>query len=681
MKDDALQHVARSVGLSTHWTDYTGEERRVSIESLRTIVDRLQPRQRPATPPPMRTQTVGEPLCIPSRSPSTHVHGTAATLIYEDGETVDLPLFERDGTMIGPAIERIGYHQLRVGDHDITLAVAPRRCFTVEDAIGNGKTWGLAAQIYALRRQGDGGIGDFAAVRMLAGASARMGADALALSPTHALFHTDPGHYSPYSPSSRLFRNPLHADLSATFDGGRIASSIYAAGIADRMRALEERALIDWPEAAGVRDMLFRALYESFRTRELSGAGQTALTEDFRGYCREAGGALIDHTRFEALHAHYLRRDSLRWHWKTWAPEHRDPRGSPVAAFAHGNRSEIEYHAFLQWLAARSQASSQAKAKAEGMRIGLIGDLAVGMNSGGSHAWSRQHDMLSDLSIGAPPDPLAPKGQDWGLTTFSPQGLIDSGFAPFIETLRSMFRHAGGIRIDHIMGLSRLWLIPDGADATAGAYLAYPFEDMLRLVALESWRHRAIVIGEDLGTVPHGFRQRLADIGIYGMRVIQFERNREGFHPPHWYQADAVAMTSTHDLPPVAGWWTGHDLAVREKLQQFGVGQTFSTESASREQAKSMFLSALRESADDTLTEDAAPSDIVRASMKFLARTSSRLALIPVEDLTGQMDQPNLPGTTTEHPNWRQRYSLPTDEILQGENMAALDGVVRERGR
>ena len=692
--------------MAPSWTDYTDRSHDVSPPALRRILSalgfacesdaqiadslaRAVQEQTAASASSLMTVTAGSALKLPLGLTRP---GVAALAFGDDGEDrVDVPLEDGgDGFLHGPVLDRPGYHQLFLHDRIVTLAVAPRRCFTVEDAAPGEKAWGLAAQVYALRRQGDGGIGDFSAVEALSQAAARRGADALALSPTHALFAADINHYSPYSPSSRLFRNPLHADLTATFDPARIAAAIGRMGLAAEMNALETLDLIDWPRATRARQQLLRALFDDFRDHELASPSPNRLREDFRTYCRQAGDALADHARFEALHGDYFHLDIHRWHWRTWLPAHQDPRSPAVVDFALQHAVEVQYHTFLQWIADRSQASCQASCKAscnaaaaQGMRIGLIGDLAVGMNSGGSHAWSRQEEMLHGLAIGAPPDALAPRGQNWGLTTFSPQGLRATAFRSYIATLRAMFRHSGGIRIDHAMGLSRLWLVPEGHEASEGAYLAYPFDDMVRLTALESHRSRAIVIGEDLGTVPHGFRERLADAGIYGMRVLQFERHGEAFNPPDWYPPSAVAMTSTHDIPTMAGWWSGRDLAVREDLHQFGAGQTFESETQARNAARPMLLSALEQAGSVEAGLSPAvfkPANIASAAANFLARTPARLSLLPVEDAIGQIEQPNLPGTTIEHPNWRRRYESTAQHMLSSDGArAALEGFPRRK--
>jgi 4-alpha-glucanotransferase len=356
--------------------------------------------------------------------------------------------------------------------------------------------------------------------------------------------------------------------------------------------------------------------------------------------------------------------------WLGWRAELRDPESAAVAEFVRAHRHEIRFHCFLQWLADRSLARAQDAARQSGMRLGLIADLAVGMSSGGSHAWARQSDILVGLSVGAPPDLFNALGQNWGLTTFSPRALMNGGFAPFIDTLRATMRHAGGLRIDHIMGLMRLWVLPEGVEANEGAYLAYPLEDLLRLLALESVRHRAMVIGEDLGTVPAGFRDRLRSAGIAGMRVLWFERKGERFAAPRTWSAAAAAMTSTHDLPTVAGWWRGVDIPIREHCKLIpDAGE----EQARREKDRAALWRAFRhaKSATGPQPDIAEAPRVADAAVRFIASSASELALIPLEDALGLEDQPNLPGTIEEYPNWRIRYDCSAAQMLDAPDTRA----------
>jgi 4-alpha-glucanotransferase len=340
--------------------------------------------------------------------------------------------------------------------------------------------------------------------------------------------------------------------------------------------------------------------------------------------------------------------------------------------FAASQEREVRFHCFLQWLADRSLAIAQRSAREAGMRIGLIADLAVGMDPTGSHAWSRQGDLLTGLSIGAPPDLFNPRGQDWRLTGFSPLSLGASGFAPFLATLRVALRNTGGVRIDHVMGLARLWLIPEGADPAEGAYLAYPLDDLLRLLALESERHEAVVVGEDLGTLPYGFHEELDIAGLHGMRVLWFERNGQAFTRPDAWSTSAVAMTSTHDLPTVAGWWSGTDIVRRSECGCLGTSVTEADLVAERARDRDALWHAFVQ-VDAARGEAPALQDtqpIVDAALSFIAATPSPLCLPTLEDLVGVQEQPNLPGTIDQHPNWRRRLNAEAGALLDESRVA-----------
>ena len=672
MNDETVRALARRAGLAVEWRDYGNKPHRVSMESLRRILsamglpcetaEDLQESERllaPAGLPPLIAATVGAPIDLPI---SIEMLPRAIQVTSEDGTAIRADIQPSAGRAHLTAIETPGYHLLQFGEERLTLAVAQRRCFTVTDAAPDERLWGLAVQAYGLRSPGDCGIGDMAGVSALAAQAAKLKADALALSPMHALFADDANLFSPYAPSSRLFYNPLYAEPRALFGGQRLMKVSADSGFLSAGAELSQCPLIDWPQSAKMKMSLLRALFEDFCATDLV-AAPTPLAEDFAKFLVASKPLLQEHALFEALHAN---RDSIgasAWSWRQWPAPYRDPRSETAQAFARSHEKAILFHCFLQWVADRSLAAAQHAAKQAGMRIGLIADLAVGMSGDGSHAWTNQNDILGELEIGAPPDLYNQNGQNWGLTTFSPRSLRAGGFAPFIATLRASLRHAGGVRIDHVMGLLRLWVIPRGADPHEGAYLSYPIDDLLRLTAIESHRRRAIVIGEDLGTVPTGFQERLSSAGIYGMRVLWFERRRKHFIPPNKWPADAVAMTSTHDLPTIAGWWRGHDIQTREQL---GLVANPEQESATRENDRRLLWQSFVRSkaADGEMPPPGDSERVADAAANFIAQSPARLALLPLEDALALEDQPNLPGTIDEHPNWRRRYPGQAQEVL-----------------
>jgi len=673
MSDAAIRDLARAAGLAETWTDALGTPQEVSIGSLRRILEALglgaaspadiedsHRRLNPSnTLPPLVTMQAGGRLTLPARA------GGAARgqLTYEDGSIATLRFSVRGDRLVGPALDRAGYHLLEFGDRQVTVAVAPLRCVTIEDRAEGKHLWGLAAQIYSLRRAGDGGIGDATAVRELAEGAARHGVDAIALSPVHSLFAADPARYGPYSPSSRLFYNPLFADPEIVFGPERVAQHRRDG------HAHEHAPLVDWSPAAKAKLGLLRRLFDDFEALDVR--GDTELSKAFDGFVRDGGDLLQGHALFETLHGKWLGDQPARGYWRDWPPALRQGLARPddpeMTAFLDAERGTVRFHQFLQWLASRSFEAAQAGAIAAGMKIGLISDLAIGMDRAGSHAWSRQSDLLLGLNIGAPPDEFNRQGQDWGLSGFSPQALLGTRFEPFLSTVRAAMRHAGGVRIDHIMGLQRLWLVPEGASAAEGAYLDYPLDDLLRLLALESHRHSAVVIGEDLGTVPRGFRRRLTEAGIAGMDVMWFERNRGSFRSPARWRHDAVSMTTTHDLPTVAGWWRGSDIEVRGALGLSAAGETEERQRDRRRLWRAFTAAGTAEGrapgADD-------PAPAVDAALGYVASSPAPLMLAPLEDLLGLAEQPNLPGTIDQHPNWRRRLEPPAARLFDDPTVA-----------
>jgi len=506
--DHALGALAERAGIALRWRDFCGQEHEVGADTLRYLLgaldlscnteselreslQRLDASARARRLPPLVTAVAGQPVPLDVDLEET---GRAFAIALESGATIDGRLEAHDGRISLPAIDTLGYHRLQFGDQQCTLAVAPPACVSAAELCADARrgTWAVAAQLYGLNLPGDGGIGTYDALGHLAARLGAAGAAAVAVSPVHALFSAEPAHCSPYSPSSRLLLNALHADPREAF-GKAAGQAREALGMGEEVARQEASGLIDWARAGRARLAVLRWLFEN----ELP--HRSDLADELRRHRQHAGGALHDHAHFEALHAHFLHEGI--WSWRQWPREFRDARGDAVAAFAQAHADEVSYHAFLQWLAARGLAKAQREAREAGMPIGLIADLAIGSDPNGSHVWSRQRETLVGVSIGAPPDPLAMRGQAWGLATLSPTAMRATGYSAFIELVRASMAHAGGVRLDHVMGLMRLWLVPDGASPLEGAYLAYPWQDLLRLIALESWRHRCMVIGEDLGTV------------------------------------------------------------------------------------------------------------------------------------------------------------------------------------
>ena len=692
-----LEYLARAAGLATQWRNYLGREQQVAPDTLRRILAALElpadTAEKIADSSRRLEQEAGgnvvpELLIVDAGSQHRLPFGwsgkqsLSARLIAENGDSIDLDLqTDGHGRAFLPAITAPGYYQLQVGGRQLSLAVAPARCYGTAEAAGSERMWGLSAQLYSLRQAGDGGIGNFTALARLCREAAARGADAVAISPVHALFSADVGHFSPYSPSSRLFLNALYADPVRIFGEAAVRSVAERLGLQQEQTRLEQEPLIDWPAAARAKLAILRALYDN-STPRLNDTND-ALARNYRSFILAGGEALQQHATFESLHAAALARDPGQWHWRKWPATLRDPASAEVARFSREQAGEVGFHLFLQWLADCGLADAQAQALDAGMRLGLIADLAVGTDSGGSHVWSRQQDVLNGVSVGAPPDLLNTHGQNWGITAFSPHGLKRHGYAPFIETLRASLRHAGGLRIDHVLGLSRLWLVPEGTGS--GAYLSYPLHDMLRLVALESWRHRAVIIGEDLGTIPDGFRENLVRMGLLGIQVLWFERDHGYFIEPARWSRDTIATTTTHDLPTVAGWWREGDIDGLAARGSLAPGASEAGERGQRARDRRSLWNAFSHAGvtGQAMPPHDQPESAIDAALAFIGRTSAPLALAPMEDLIGSAEQPNVPGTTDEHPNWRRRLPADSETLMRSdevERRIAILHAARQQG-
>ncbi|MHA6493127.1 4-alpha-glucanotransferase [Pseudomonas borbori] len=665
MSDGALAKLAQAAGLSIEWVDADGRQQQVdahaqgallealgyAVQSPQQIADslaHLQDQERNAALPPLITVDEGHTLSLAEYFQAN----SPFLLTCENGERIDGRL-DHAGRL--PAFHCCGYQQLLIGNQHLTLAVAPAACPSVEQLTGRKHIWGLTAQLYSLRRENDGGLGDTLALEQLARSAARKGADALGISPTHAMFGAGTENYSPYSPSSRLFFNALHAAPASVLGDEAVAAAIGACGLRDELARLESLSLIDWSGVATARLKILRALYGGFS------AASPRLQEDFQQFRAQGGDALLQHCRFEALHGHLL-GESMSGDWRNWPQAYRDPASEAVVQFAERHQREVDFHAFCQWLAARCLGRTQHAAREAGMKIGLIADLAVGADGAGSQTWARQDEFLHSVTVGAPPDILNRSGQNWGLSAFSPSGLKRHGYRAFIEMLQANLAHAGGLRIDHIMGLRRLWIIPRDNDSGAGAYLNYPVTELLRLLALEASRARALIIGEDLGTVPDGLREELAQRRILGMRVLQFEQSGHGFTPPAAWPRDALATTTTHDLPTMRGWLSGRDIEWRQ-----AVGHRSDENSNGDRQQRQHDKADLKKALQTHGQLDESGNDLEQqldACVGYIASTSAPLVLLPVEDALSEEEQPNLPGPGDQHPNWRRRWVLPAAQML-----------------
>ncbi len=531
------------------------------------------------------------------------------------------------------------------------VTVAPPRCYMPEALLHGGRRFGIACHLYTLRRPGDQGIGDFSALAELAAVAGAQGAAILGLNPLHALFRATPERASPYHPADRRFLNPIYIDVS---DLGSLNDSPYVraaltdqAGALSRLRAAPA---VDYTAVWQAKNIVLRAAFAAL-------AHDPATDAALDAFIAEAGRKLRDFATWEAL------ADANGADWHTWPDAVRPPDAPAVAAFARAHPAELRFSAFLQFLAERGLAGAAAATRQAGLDIGLYRDLAVGCAPDGAEAWSEQGRLLRGASVGAPPDPLGPLGQVWHLPPPDPLAMQDDGYRAFADLLATNMRHAGALRIDHVMGLTRLFLIPDGGDARDGTYLSYNLNDMLGQVALESRRAACLVVGEDLGTVPPEMGVALAEKSVLSYRVLWFEEREGQFRPPAAWPPLAAACVSTHDLPTFLGWWSGADIAELEALGRIDAPAA----RAARAATKAALLDLLR--AEHFAVGDEPPLEAVHA---LIARTPSMLALVQADDLAGERIGVNLPGTDRERPNWRRRLACGVAQLRDNAVLAAM---------
>jgi 4-alpha-glucanotransferase len=530
------------------------------------------------------------------------------------------------------------------------IASPPRQAFQGPA----GRWWLLAVQLYGVRSRHNWGHGDFSDLLALIELAAEVGAGGVGLNPLHALFDDLPDQPSPYSPNSRLLLNPLYVDLDAVpeFEGPSTAE------MSSTIERLRQSELVDYVGISALKQRGLRAAHQAFLTDATS-----ARREDFAKFRESRGMVLVRFAAFEVL------RRRFKEPWWEWPPEWRTPDDVAIEQLRAETGDEIGFHEYTQWLADHQLMRCRDRAHELGLPVGLYIDVAVGVRADGFDAWNAPDAVTRALSLGAPPDALNTLGQNWALAGFSGVGLQAQGFAPYRDMLRASMRYAGAIRLDHVLGLKRLYLIPAGLRPDQGAYVRMPFEQLLDATAEESQARRCIVIGEDLGTVPRGFRAEVARHGIWSYQVMMFERDARGdFRPPEHFAERALVTFSTHDLPPFTGWLTQHDLGVRESLH-IPAGET----SDERDRAAAALQAALRR-------QGYSACDFASVA-GYLAASPARLLAIGLEDVLDVHDQVNIPGTGDQHPNWRRKLPLELERIRDDPRLREIARIAAERGR
>lgn len=600
----------------------------------------------------------------------------------EDGGEVELhqlehvvPAREVDGARVGeaafelPGTLPLGYHELvaRSGDTvaRAALIVTPP-WLGVPDRLAERRAWGLAAQLYSVRSAASWGVGDLGDLGALGGfAGADLGADFVLVNPLHAAEPVAPLHPSPYLPSSRRFFHPLYLRVEDVPEYAALSpddrDTVSGLGAEVRARAASVDAIERDPAWTAKRAAL-RILFAAPRRPERE--------RDLAAFIAREGESLRLFATWSALAVHHGSD------FREWPEELRDPSSPSVAAAAAGLADEIAFESWLQWLLDAQLAGAQDAAVASGMAIGTMHDLAVGVHPGGADAWRLRDAYAPTMSVGAPPDPFNQQGQDWGQPPWRPDALAEVAYAPFRELIAAVLRHAGGVRVDHIIGLFRLWWIPRGQGAQEGAYVYYDHEALIGILALEAYRAGAVVVGEDLGVVDPNARSYLRERGILGTSILWFEREGDGPLPAERWREWCLATVTTHDLPPTAAYLDGEHVRLQHRLGLLTgpLDDDLAADVADRES----WLAELR--ARGVLADDADTEDTVIALHRYLGLTPARLVGLSLTDAVGDRRTQNQPGTIDEYPNWRVPLSGPDGTPVTLEEVVASPRVRRIAG-
>ena len=694
--DDTLRMVLRALGIDVQSeSDIQRECERIQWERWTNVVE----------PVLLHYPEAPNPLCFPIALPlgdsslesvllecrvkdeqgkirSSTVKGSTCTLLEET--LIRRTRYVRIQLSL-PGRLRLGYYEvmltIRIGSRVLEagsfIIAAPQRCYLPP---GSKRTWGIGVQLYGIRSRDNWGIGDFRDLeRIMKMAGKAWNASTIGLQPLHSL---TPGLRSPYSPSSRLCWNPLYLNIEQVAEfraSPKLQRMFRTKKFLTRLQSLRSNRLVDYEAVSQLKMGVLEDLFRVFKRRHLQ--PPTTRGRAFLRFVQRSPDFLTRFCTFQALSEYFQSSE-----WRQWPFDYRDPTSSAVELFQKEHATRMHYFYYVQWLCELQLTRLDQVAQKSSLRLGLYHDLPVSIHPDGADAWGFQEQLAKDATIGAPPDTFNLQGQNWGLLAPNPRALRQHGYEFFRQTVSQNMKHGGVLRIDHALGLFRMFWVPFGHSGQDGLYVKTYVDEMLAVLALESVRHKVMVVGEDLGTVTSAIQRKLEGAGLLSYRLLFFERRQGGaFQLPHRFPSQALVSATTHDLPTLKGYWAERDIEIKEQANLYPQPEDRAREKQSRGEDRRQLWEALRR-AGFTLPE-LMPATLSFEMMKmvyqFLAQTPSRLLMVQLEDLLGELDTPNLPGAAdSAYPSWRVRLSRElTSWLNDPANAGFSQGVSRERRR
>ncbi|WP_423841556.1 4-alpha-glucanotransferase [Actinobacillus equuli] len=665
--------------LNSYFFDEYGRRRYASQTVCRKIAKRLgSPKSKPIIPP-VKVTTEGQAVYIRLNLANSNKALQARWQLHlENGET-------RCGKVKRNAINLpkdlpLGYHELQLeSEHyslNCRLIITPKIAFQPKELQQKQKLWGAILQLYTLRSEHNWGIGDFSDLKTFLSRLAEKGGDFVGLNPIHAIFPANPESASPYSPSSRLWQNIIYIDVTAidAFQQSSEAQAwFHSAEIQQQLIEARVKDYVDYSQVMRLKLEGLRLAYATFVQQD---------QQAFEQFINEYGESLKVQGTFDALHYWLSSQFSEQWGWNFWAQEYQDYASNTVQVFQTEHSQLVRFYMWLQFVAQQQLKACNQLAKTLNMPIGFYRDLAVGVADNGAETWADKELFVLDASVGAPPDIMAPNGQNWGLSPMHPEVLQSRGYQPFIDLLHANMKDCGALRIDHILGFARMWWVAKGDSAKNGAYVRYPLEDLLAILALESQRNQCLIIAEALGTVPKGMLQKLEDKGILAYNIFYFEWDQHGSKPLTNYPYQAMTTLSTHDLPTVQGYWKGYDFDLGEKFGVYPSEKVLNILKQSRHFNKEAIRQAVEKVQDLAKDSEGVNLQFVHQLQRYVADTNSALFGTQPEDWLNMLEPVNIPGTSNEYPNWRRKLSHTINEIFNHEQInQLLDAFEQKRNR